>query len=104
MFAQGFDGDADVDHPEEAHEKAVLEDELLDELDFDSDSGPEFFDNISVQSTPRPHLRYIQRISILLLPVLEQRSTQLETCCDDYLFYLPCVYYSLQVQYIDFSQ
>lgn len=51
--------DADVEHPEEAHEKAVLEDELLDELDFDSDSGPEFFDNISVQSTPRPHLRLV---------------------------------------------
>ncbi|XP_055350854.1 phosphofurin acidic cluster sorting protein 2-like [Paramacrobiotus metropolitanus] len=57
----GFDPDVDVDiDPEQAeldaNEKAVLEDELLDELDFDSDSAPEFFDNISVQSTPRPHL------------------------------------------------
>jgi hypothetical protein len=52
---QGFDPDV----PElEGHDKTVLDDELLDELDFDSDSGPEFLDNISVQSTPRPHLRY----------------------------------------------
>ncbi|GAV00318.1 hypothetical protein RvY_11185 [Ramazzottius varieornatus] len=47
----------DAEIPElEAHDKEVLDDELLDELEFDSDSGPEFFDNISLQSTPRPHL------------------------------------------------
>ncbi|OQV15470.1 putative Phosphofurin acidic cluster sorting protein 2 [Hypsibius exemplaris] len=72
-FKQSDGFDADVPELEE-HDKAALDDELLDELDFDSDSGPdpEFMDTISVQSTPRPHLSpYFKpgrSLSTLLVP------------------------------------
>lgn len=49
--------DSEADHDPDNNPPDI--DEMLDELDDLSDSGPEI-DTISVMSTPKPRLRYCQ--------------------------------------------